>query len=112
MHDMNNIVFERYYNEIERDDLRVRYSNEMASLIRDLTKNIKKAQVKSESLKLNPKEKEEFLELSRELGSFAPKFEGCPNSPSPENNISVNGNMAILTVNDESEINIFLVDKF
>jgi hypothetical protein len=75
MHDMNNIVFERYYNAIERDDLKIEYSKEMASVIRDLSSNIKKAQKRVDELKLTGDKKAEFLALSKELGSFAPKFD-------------------------------------
>ena len=75
MHDMNNLVFERYYNEIERDDLRVRYSSELAAIISELSKNVKKAEITAKKLHLPESEKEEFIALATELGSYSEKFE-------------------------------------
>lgn len=67
MHDLNNIVFERFYSEIDRDKMRVRYSKEIAGIVASMSKDIKTIQETGNELDLTEEQRLMFKTLAMEL---------------------------------------------
>ena len=75
MHELNNLVFERFYSELERDDLRVQHTKEIAQIAHSIAGDVQKIESMSSELKLNKTELAEFMKLTKELGSNAVNLE-------------------------------------
>jgi len=67
MHDLNNLVFERFYSEIDRDNMRVRYSKNIADIVASMSSDIEKIRQAGNELNLKPSEKALFDALAAEL---------------------------------------------
>ena len=67
MRDMNSLVFERFYSEIDRDNMRVRYSKEIAEMARSMAKDIRTIRQIGGALELKDEERQIFLSLAEEL---------------------------------------------
>ena len=67
MHDLDNLVFDRFYSEIDRDNMRVRYSKEMAQLVASMSEDIQKIRQSGDELELNEEQRLLFKTLALEL---------------------------------------------
>lgn len=67
MHDLDNLVFDRFYSEIDRDNMRVRYSKEIAGIIKSMSEDIEKIRQSGEALDLNEEQRLLFKTLAMEL---------------------------------------------
>jgi hypothetical protein len=67
MHDLNNVVFDRFYSEIDRDNMRVRYSKNIADIVASMSGDIEKIRQTGNELNLAPKERALFDALAAEL---------------------------------------------
>ena len=80
MHELNNLVFERFYSELERDELRVQHTKEIAQIAHSIEGDVKKIESMSSELKLNDIELKEFMRLTKELGNNASELEDIANN--------------------------------
>lgn len=67
MNDLNNLVFERFYSEIDRDNMRVRYSKEIAGIVESMSDDIEKIRQSGDRLDLNEEQRLLFKNLAMEL---------------------------------------------
>ena len=67
MHDLDNLVFDRFYSEIDRDNMRVRYSKEIALIISSMSDDIQKIRQSGDELELNQEQRMLFKTLAMEL---------------------------------------------
>ncbi len=67
MHDLDNLVFDRFYSEIDRDNMRVRYSKEIARIITSMSDDIQKIRQTGDELDLNDEQRLLFKTLAMEL---------------------------------------------
>lgn len=67
MHDLDNLVFDRFYSEIDRDNMRVRYSKEIAQIISSMSEDIQKIRQSGDELELNEEQRLLFKTLALEL---------------------------------------------
>ena len=67
MHDLDNLVFDRFYSEIDRDNMRVRYSREMAQIVASMSDDIQKIRQSGDELELNKEQRLLFKTLAMEL---------------------------------------------
>jgi len=67
MHDLDNLVFDRFYSEIDRDNMRVRYSKEMAQIVASMSDDIQKIRQSGDELELNEEQRLLFKNLAMEL---------------------------------------------
>ena len=75
MHELNNLVFERFYSELERDELRIQHTKEIANIAHSIVGDVEKIESMSNELKLNDVELTEFMRLTKELGTNASELE-------------------------------------
>lgn len=80
MHELNNLVFERFYSELERDELRVQHTKEIAQIALSIEGDVQKIESMSSELKLNNIELKEFMKLTKELGNNASELENIANN--------------------------------
>jgi len=67
MNDLNNIVFERFYSEIEKDNMKLRYSKELSQIASELASDIKKIGNVGNDLNLDKNQKKVFMMMAKEL---------------------------------------------
>lgn len=67
MHDLNNLVFDRFYSEIDRDNMRVRYSQDIAQIVTSMSEDIKKIQETGDELDLTEEKRLLFKTMAMEL---------------------------------------------
>ena len=67
MHDLNNLVFERFYSEIDRDNMRVRYSKEIAGIVTSMSEDIEKIRQTGDELNLTDEQRLMFKSMAMEL---------------------------------------------
>lgn len=67
MHDLNTLVFERLYSEIDRDEMRIRYSKEIATMAESMARDIKTIKRTGRLLEMSDDERKIFLSLAEEL---------------------------------------------
>lgn len=84
MHELNHLVFERFYSEIDRDKMRVRYSNEIASIVSSITSDVKKIETLENELNLNENQKIIFMRYVRELRESGEELKAIANSAQTE----------------------------
>ena len=79
MHELEHLVFDRFYSEIDRDKMRVKYSNKIATIISNITSDVKKIEMLEDELKLNENERKTFMGYVKELASSGQELKTIAN---------------------------------
>ncbi len=72
MHKLDNLIYERFYSELDRDNMRIRYTKEIGNLLDDIVIETKKiAEAQPYKSTLSKTQYKEFLSLAHALENDA-----------------------------------------